>query len=70
MGFMDTLGSGLGKMAALAQEIQNYKMEYEGMSDADLKRESNALRSKGGTEMRNRRAAIQSVLNDRGYHVN
>ena len=67
MGFMDALGSCLGKMAALAQEVQTYKMEYETMSDNDLKREYNALLHKSGVEERNRRAAIQSVLSDRGY---
>lgn len=67
MGFLDALGSGLGKMAATMQEVQVYKLEYESMSDYDLKREYNALKNKYGTENRNRFTAVKMVLSDRGY---
>ena len=67
MGFLDSLGSAVGKMAAQAQEIQGYKSEYEYMSDNDLKREFNNLRNKSGTEYKNRFMAVKMVLKDRGY---
>lgn len=67
MGFLDSLGSAVGKMAAQAQEIQGYKSEYEYMSDSDLKREFNNLRNKSGTEYKNRFMAVKMVLKDRGY---
>lgn len=70
MGFLDSLGNTIGKMAAQAQEIQGYKSEYESMSDYDLKREFNSLRNKSGTECRNRFTAVKMVLRDRGYFQN
>ena len=39
MGFLDILGSGLGKMAAAGKEVLMYKSEYESMTDTELKRE-------------------------------
>ena len=66
-GFLDSLGGFLGKMAAMSQEIQGYKSEYECMSDSDLKREYNSLRNRSGTEYRNRLTAVKMVLQDRGY---
>jgi len=68
MGFLDALGSGLGKMAAMTQEIQGYKSEYESMSNFDLEREFNALKNRSGTEYRNRLMAVKMVLTDRGYN--
>lgn len=70
MGFMDALGSGLGKMAAMSQEVMGYKSEYECMSDSDLKREFNALKDRHGTEQRYRFTAVKMVLTDRGYKFN
>jgi hypothetical protein len=67
MGFLDGLGSALGKLGAMAQEVQGYKGEYESMSDVDLKREYNALKNKSGTENKNRLMAVTAVLKDRGY---
>lgn len=66
-GFFDALGSMAGKMAAVGQELQGYKSEYESMSDNDLIREYKDLNGKSGTENRYRRAAVTSVLKDRGY---
>ena len=37
MGFLDFLGEVAGSMAAKAQVLQNYKKEYEEMSDNNLK---------------------------------
>lgn len=65
--FLDFAGEMLGKAAARAQEVQNYKSEYELMSDRELKREYQAIKDKSGTEYRNRCTAIKCVLNDRGY---
>lgn len=67
MGFLDSLGNTIGKMAAQAQEVQGYKNEYESMSDYDLKREFNNLRNKSGIEYKNRFMAVKMVLRDRGY---
>lgn len=67
MGFLDSLGSFAGKMAAKAQEIQAYKGEYEEMSDYDLKREYRELKGKSSTEAQNRFLAVKMVLTDRGY---
>ena len=67
MGFMDGLGNVLGGMAAKAQTLQSYKLEYESMSDSELKREYQDLRKRGGTEARDRLIAVKSVLQDRGY---
>jgi hypothetical protein len=66
MGFFDALGSIVGKMAAMGQEIQGYKSEYESMSDNDLKRAYENLKNKSGTEERYRLMAVMSVLKDRG----
>lgn len=67
MGFLDGVGSILGKAAAKAQEIQNYKIEYESMSDSELKREYQYLKGKSGQEYKDRFKAVILVLNDRGY---
>lgn len=67
MGFMDGLGNVLGGMAAKAQTLQSYKLEYESMSDSELKREYQDLRKRSGTEARDRLIAVKSVLQDRGY---
>lgn len=68
MGFGDFLGSFLGEMAAQGQEMMRYKAEYENWSDRQLKTEYNRLRSAGKSdEIRFRRAALASVLRDRGY---
>ncbi len=67
MGFLDGLGSVLGMMAANAQEIQNYKNEYEIMTDTELKREYQDLKHRSGTEYEHRLKAVRSVLQDRGY---
>ena len=39
MGFLDSLGGFLGKMAAMSQEIQGYKSEYECMSPSRQNRQ-------------------------------
>ena len=62
MGFLDNLGSTLGKLSAIAQEVQGYKNEYESMSDHDLMREYNHLKNKSGQENGNRLKAIKSIL--------
>lgn len=67
MGFLDVLGKGLGKMAAKAQELQNYKIEYESMSDSELKREYQYLRGRSEKEFKDRFIAVKLVLQDRGY---
>ncbi len=68
MGFFAEFAGGLlGQAAARAQEMQNYKSEYELMSDRELKREYQAIKEKSGDEYKYRRMAIKSVLTDRGY---
>ena len=63
-----SLGSFLGKIAAQGQEMMGYKAEYERYSDQQLKVEYKRLRSAGSSdEIRFRRAAVASVLRDRGY---
>jgi len=69
MGFWDLLGSAAGKMAAKAQELQNYKIEYESMSDSKLKEEYRYLKNKPGQEFKDRLMAVKMVLRDRGYKV-
>ena len=68
MGF----GEFLGKLAAQGQEMMEYKSEYEHYTDRELKEEFNHLRrsSSSSQENRFRRAAIKSVLKDRGYEFN
>ena len=65
--FAEFAGELLGKAMANAQEMQNYKSEYELMSDRELKREYQAIKDEKGTEYQYRRIAIKSVLTDRGY---
>lgn len=67
MGFMDSLGGMMGKMAAQAQEMQGYKSEYELMTIDELKREYRDLKNRSGSTYKLRIAAIRSVLQDRGY---
>lgn len=67
MGFLDILGSGLGKMAAAGKEVLMYKSEYESMTDTELKREYQDLKNRSGTEYRHRLMAVKFVLQDRGY---
>ena len=69
MGFLDSLGKGLGKLAAIGEEVQSLKGDYVHMSDNELKREYNDLRKKSGTENRNRLMAVKSVLADRGIEL-
>lgn len=61
MGFLDVLGSGLGKMAAAGQEALKYKSEY----NAELEEELQDLKNRRGTEYRHRLIAVNSVLCDR-----
>lgn len=65
MGFLDVLGSGLGKMAAARQEALKYKSEYESMTNAELEEELQDLKNRRGTEYRHRLIAVNSVLCDR-----
>lgn len=67
MGFFDELGKAMGKKFAQAQEVQCYKLEYESMSDNDLKREYDRLRNRSGQECENRFLAVRMVLKDRGF---
>lgn len=67
MGFLEGLGNVLGTMAAKGQEFQAYKIEYESMSDQELLKMHRNLKDKSGEENRFRRAAIGSILKDRGY---
>lgn len=67
MGFLDVLGSGLGKMAAAGKEVLMHKSEYESMTETELKREYQDLKNRSGTEYRHRLMAVRSILQDRGY---
>lgn len=72
MGFLDFLGEVAGSMAAKAQVLQNYKKEYEEMSDNNLKREYNKLKEETQSswcsqEKKDRFSAVKMVLRDRGY---
>lgn len=67
MGFLEGLGSVMGKAAAKAQVIQDYKIEYESMSDQELLKRHQDLKSKSDEDNRLRRSAIGSILRDRGY---
>lgn len=69
MGFFDSFGKVLGKLAAIGEEVKNLKSDYECMSDNELKREYNVLRTKSGSENRNRLMAVKLVLADRGIDL-
>ena len=66
MGFLDSIGKGLGKLAATAEEVKALKGDYEHMSDSELKSEYNDLRKRSGDESKRRFMAVGSVLSDRG----
>lgn len=68
MGFMDSLGETMGRMAAMGEELQRYKSEYESLTNADLAREYRSLRSQNmpNKTTKNRLIALKSVMSDRG----
>lgn len=70
MGFLDFLGETVGRLGAVAQEVNTLKSEYECMNNDQLKLEYMALKGKSGTENRNRFTAIKMILTDRGVIKN
>lgn len=66
MGFLDEAGNALGKMLAVTQEIQGYKLEYQMLTNDELWQEYYHLKKKLGTEYKNRFLAVETVLRDRG----
>lgn len=64
MGFLDTLGSVLGKMAAKAEEINDYKADYQYMDKEQLWQEYCSLKSRSGEVYANRRSAVKMVLKE------
>lgn len=64
MGFLDTLGSMLGKMAAKGQEINGYKADYQFMDNQQLWQEYCSLKSMSGEVYENRCSAVKLVLKE------
>ncbi len=66
MGFFDFLGEVAGKMAAMGEELQSLRSEYENMSNAELVGEYKELKGKSGNDNKNRFKVIVVILKERG----
>jgi hypothetical protein len=66
MGYMDKFGELAGKAMAFADDVNELKNEYVGMSTDELIREKKSLMNKSCSDKNNRLLAITSVLNNRG----
>lgn len=65
-GLMDFTGDMVGRMAAMAEEVQQYKLEYESLSDNDLKRKYLSLRERNDKTSSRRKQALKMIMQDRG----
>lgn len=62
--FKGILGSIFDDLLETNEKLQTYKMQYQSMTDDELKREYRKLRQGGD---RYRLATVVSILKDRGY---
>ena len=62
----EATGKMLGQMAEQGKQIQEFKNSYESWDNYSLKVEYNTWNSKSTTEAKYRKAAINSILRDRG----
>lgn len=66
MSFWDSVGDAIGRKMAEYNDILEYKSQYEAFDNDYLIREYKELKNQSGQEMKNRKSAVQMILQERG----